>query len=144
MIQQDDVVETTKFDAFLYYSSDLIRLKTLLFSSEEEDDDDELSAVAAVNDALRSAGLTALMSNPVNKNKDASSCKRQRGNNSRPIKQQDSGHAKRKTRLSWELHPNLLLHELYDLPGEDVQIIPNDKGDDHLDEQGQAKTIVEE
>eukprot|EP00985_Skeletonema_marinoi_P017445 scaffold9563_cov150-Skeletonema_marinoi.AAC.5 len=65
----------SKFDAFQHYSSDLLRLKTLLLSDDE--DDDELNALAAVNDALRSAGLSDIAA------KDAS--KRRRGNSSQSI-----------------------------------------------------------
>ena len=123
--KREDVDDT--FDAFSYYSSDLIRLKTLLLSDDDDHNDDDLSATTAVNNALRSAGLNTLRGNN-NQVNDASS-KRRRGNNSLPIEQQQ-----RKTRLSWELHPSLLLHELYDLPGEDVQIIPDDETD-HKNEQ---------
>eukprot|EP00985_Skeletonema_marinoi_P016991 scaffold9244_cov141-Skeletonema_marinoi.AAC.2 len=110
-------------------SSDLLRLKTLLLSDDE--DDDELNALAAVNDALRSAGLSDIAA------KDAS--KRRRGNSSQSIKQKESGTA-RKTRLSWELHPSLLLHDLYYQVEEDVQSIPDD-GDDHEAQQVQATPL---
>ena len=119
----------SKFDAFQYYSSDLLRLRTLLLS--DDNDDDELNALAAVNDALRSAGLSDIAA------KDAS--KRRRGNDSQPIKQKESGTA-RKTRLSWELHPSLLLHDLYYQVEEDVQSIPDD-GDDHEEQQVQATPL---
>eukprot|EP00984_Skeletonema_dohrnii_P031974 scaffold25258_cov184-Skeletonema_dohrnii-CCMP3373.AAC.9 len=121
----------SKFDAFQHYSSDLLRLKTLLLSDEE--DDDELNALAAVNDALRSAGLSDIAA------KDAS--KRRRGNSSQSIKQKESG-TPRKTRLSWELHPSLLLHDLYYQVEEDVQSIPDD-GDDHEEQQQQATPLSE-
>jgi hypothetical protein len=57
---RDDFDDT--FDAFSYYSSDLIRLKTLLLSDDDSSnyDDDDLSAMTAVNNALRSAGLNTL------------------------------------------------------------------------------------
>src|SRR5210317_2358886 len=129
-----DDVDDTKFDAFSYYSSDLIRLKTLLLSDDDDHDDDDLSAMTAVNNALRSAGLNTLRSNNNQVNDDASS-KRRRGNNSLHIEQQQQ----RKTRSSWELHPSLLLHELYDLPGEDVQIIPDDESDHEDEQEVQAK-----
>ncbi len=126
-------VDDTKFDAFSYYSSDLIRFKTLLLSGEggSNDDDDDLSAMTAVNNALRSAGLNTLRSLRSNNNQvndDDAASKRRRGNNSLPIEQQQQ-QQQRKTRLSWELHPSLLLHELYDWPGEDVQVIPDDESD---------------
>ena len=130
--KSDDVdVDDTKFDAFSYYSSDLIRLKTLLLSGEgggSNDDDDDLSAMTAVNNALRSAGLNTLRSSNNQVNDDDAASKRRRGNNSLPIEQQQQ-QQQRKTRLSWELHPSLLLHELYDWPGEDVQVISDDESD---------------
>eukprot|EP00985_Skeletonema_marinoi_P021714 scaffold13468_cov128-Skeletonema_marinoi.AAC.5 len=70
--------EESKFDAFQYYSSDLLRLKTLLLRPSA--DDNELNGLAAVNDALRSAGLSNLTTKHDSKDKDAS--KRRRGNNS--------------------------------------------------------------
>jgi nitrate reductase alpha subunit len=91
-------------DAFSRYSNDFIRMKSLLLHEEEDDDseyDDDLDALARINQALRSVGL----SNVVKLNQD----KRRRGNNSAPIKQ---GPPERKTRLTWELHPDLLLHDL--------------------------------
>ncbi|KAL7494289.1 hypothetical protein ACHAWT_003093 [Skeletonema menzelii] len=104
-------------DAFQYYSSDFIRLKlkTLLLSPDANEDDDDMNALTALNDALRSAGLSGLTAN--SEVKDDS--KRRRGNNSQPIKQKEieSG-TPRKTRLSWELHPNLVLHDLYDQVGD--------------------------
>eukprot|EP00984_Skeletonema_dohrnii_P017786 scaffold8168_cov85-Skeletonema_dohrnii-CCMP3373.AAC.1 len=122
----------SKFDAFQHYSSDLLRLRTLLLSDDE--DDDELNALAAVNDALRSAGLSDIAA------KDAS--KRRRGNGSQPIKQKESG-SPRKTRLSWELHPSLLLHDLYYQVGEDIRSISDDE-DDHEEQQVQVAPFVEE
>eukprot|EP00984_Skeletonema_dohrnii_P028148 scaffold18027_cov77-Skeletonema_dohrnii-CCMP3373.AAC.2 len=112
----------SKFDAFQYYSSDLLRLKTLLLSDDE--DDGELNSLAAVNDALRSAGLSDIAANH-HVSKDAS--KRRRGNNSQSItlKQKESG-TPRKTRLSWELHPSLLLHDLDYQVGEIIQSISDD------------------
>jgi hypothetical protein len=93
-------------DAFSRYSSDFVRMKSLLLHEEEDDgseydDDLDLDALARINQALRSVGL----SNVVKLNQD----KRRRGNNSAPIKQ---GPPERKTRLTWELHPDLLLHDL--------------------------------
>eukprot|EP00984_Skeletonema_dohrnii_P030279 scaffold21663_cov148-Skeletonema_dohrnii-CCMP3373.AAC.2 len=117
----------SKFDAFQHYSSDLLRLKTLLLSHDE--DDDELNALAAVNDALRSAGLSDIAADHhVSNREDAS--KRRRGNGSRPIKRKESG-TSRKTRLSWELHPSLLLHDLDYQVGEIIQSISDDGDDDH-------------
>ena len=97
-----------KFDAFQHYSSDLLRLKTLLLSPYQ--DDDELSTLAELNRILRGAGLSDI------KGATATKPKRRRGNNSRPTKQD----AQRKTRLSWELHPSLFLHDL-DQKDQDVE-----------------------
>ena len=132
---QEQKESKSKFDAFQYYSSNLLRLKTLLLSHDDEDDD-ELNALAAVNDALRSAGLSDIAADH-HVSKDAS--KRRRGNGSRPIKQKESGTA-RKTRLSWELHPSLLLHDLYYQVGEIIQSISDD-GDDHEEQQVQATPL---
>ena len=87
-------------DAFSRYSNDFVRMKSLLLSSEEYNDDDDLEAFATINRALNQVGV----SNLSHLNRD----KRRRGNNSRSIKQRNE----RKTRLSWELHPTLLLHDL--------------------------------
>ena len=108
-------------DAFQYYSSDLLRLKTLILGSDE--DDDELNALAAVNDVLRSAGLSGITaSRRASEDEDAS--KRRRGNNSQAIKQkQNESGTPRKTRLSWEVHPSLLLQDLYD---EDIHSVSDD------------------
>ena len=92
------------YDAFSRYSNNFVRMKSLLLhSGEEEDDggDDEydLDALASINRALNSVGLGNLAPD-----RD----KRRRGNNSACIKQ---GY-ERKTRLSRELHPSLLMHNL--------------------------------
>jgi len=89
-------------DAFSRYSNDFVRMKSLLLSSEEYNDDDDLEALATINRALNQVGV----SNLSQLNRD----KRRRGNNSRCIKQG----TERKTRISWELHPTLLLHELFE------------------------------
>jgi hypothetical protein len=96
-------------DAFSRYSNNFLRLKSLLLLSkdvdqeeEEDDDDDDLDALAKINQALSSVGL----SNLTHLTRD----KRRRGNDSRRIIQQ--GNNVRKTRLSWELHPDLLSHDI--------------------------------
>jgi hypothetical protein len=89
-------------DAFSRYSNNILRMKSLLLLSEQEDDDDDdddLDALATINQALRSVGLSDL----AHLNRD----KRRRGNDSRRIQQGNE----RKTRLSWELHPDLILHD---------------------------------
>ena len=124
LMKQATGQEKSEMDAFQYYSSDLLRLKTLLLGADE--DDDELNALAAVNDALRSAGLSTLTAkSEVSKDNDTDVSKRRRGNNSQLIKQKES-ETSRKTRLSWELHPNLLLHDLNDEVEEDIQSVLDD------------------
>ena len=123
--------QESKFDAFQYYSSDLLRLKTLLLGSDQ--DDDELSTLAELNRILRSAGLSDITSkNHASMVEDEDASKRRRGNNSEAIKQQqnESGTPPRKSRLSWELHPSLLLHDL-DQDVEEVQYISDDE-DEHV------------
>ncbi len=97
-------------DAFSRYSNDLLRMKAILLLSEDEDDvdqgDDDLESLAAINRALSSIGISNLDLNQGQDHGDAS--KRRRGNHSRPIQQGNQ----RKTRISWELHPSLLLHDL--------------------------------
>lgn len=125
-------------DAFSRYSNDFVRMKSLLLSSREEDDhgneDDDLDALASINRALSSAGISSISQ----LNRD----KRRRGNNASCIKQ---GH-ERKTRLSWELHPSLILHDFI----EELEALDNgahlisDTGDEDVEGEessdGEAKT----
>ncbi len=100
-------------DAFSRYSNNFVRMKSLLISTgDEEDDDDEyddLDTLARINRALTGAGMSTL----TQLNQD----KRRRGNNSSCMKQGQE----RKTRLSWELHPSLILHDFI----EDLEAIDN-------------------
>ena len=125
MMKQITGEDKPEKDAFQFYSSDLQRLKTLILGSDE--DDDELNALAAVNDVLRRNGLSGITASRASEVEDAS--KRRRGNNSQAIKQQqnDSG-TPRKTRLSWEVHPSLLLQD--DLYDEDIHSVSDDDEDD--------------
>ena len=109
---QEHVKDETKFDAFQHYSNDLNRLKTLLLSPDQQDDNDqdESSALIAVNNALRSVGLSDLTLSLPQAKENKMGSKRRRGNSSRPIKD-GHYHDQRKTRLSWELHPSLLLYD---------------------------------
>ncbi len=68
VIGQDE--SKAKFDAFQYYSNDLLRLKTLFRSSVGDDADDELNALATVRDALRSAGLSLSWQSSMEKDGD--------------------------------------------------------------------------
>eukprot|EP00984_Skeletonema_dohrnii_P000779 scaffold223_cov96-Skeletonema_dohrnii-CCMP3373.AAC.12 len=122
-------------DAFSRYSSDLFRIKALLLCSEDNEGDDDLEAVGKINEIFRSAGMSELLdiNRLGNGNDDDASSKRRRGNTSRPIQQGYS----RKTRISFELHPHLLLHDMFadlDLV-ESVQAISDDEEElEHEDE----------
>ena len=94
-------------DAFTKYSSNLIRMKELLLLGDDEDDLDDMDYLASLNEALRHASIGDHAARNRNNHK------RRKGNNSQPVKQQ--GFLERKTRVSFELHPSLLLHDLIDL-----------------------------
>ena len=91
-------------DAFSRYSDDIQRMKALMFYSEDEDEDNVMDTHAKINEALRSVGLSGI---GLARNRSNAS-KRRKGNSAVPINQQGV----RKTRLTWELHPTLLMHDL--------------------------------
>ena len=97
-------------DAFSRYSNDLFRMKTLLLCPEEKEGDDDLEAAGKINEIFRNAGLSDLLdiNHLGNGNAGDASSKRRRGNTSRRVQH---GY-ERKTRLSFELHPDLLLHDI--------------------------------
>eukprot|EP00984_Skeletonema_dohrnii_P000587 scaffold189_cov124-Skeletonema_dohrnii-CCMP3373.AAC.8 len=124
-------------DAFSRYSSNLYRMKALLLCSEDDEGDDDLEAVGKINGILRSAGLNDLLdtNRHGNANDEDDSSKRRRGNDSQPIQQ---GHS-RKTRISFELHPHLLLHDLFaelDM-AESAQAISDDEEELELEDEKQ-------
>ena len=95
-----------------------------------------MDALARINQALRSVGLN----NIVKLNQD----KRRRGNNSAPIKQ---GPPERKTRLSWELHPDLILHDLFEeieALDNGAQRIVDEETEPPASEKPQGKVLEEE
>mmetsp|Transcript_13811 Transcript_13811/g.20836 ORF Transcript_13811/g.20836 Transcript_13811/m.20836 type:complete len:129 (-) Transcript_13811:790-1176(-) len=120
-------------------------MKALLLCSEDDEGDDDLEAVGQVNGILRSAGLSDLLDTNrlgnANADDDDASSKRRRGNDSQPIQQ---GHS-RKTRISFELHPHLILHDLFaelDM-AESAQAISDDElelEDEKQPSQGQGST----
>lgn len=114
-IGRKDEESDTDMDAFQSYSSDLLRLKTLLFCHDEEDDD--FSALAAVNGVLRSAGLNATASRVSEEKDDSKRCK---GDNSQARGITSGSGTLRKSRITWELHPKLLLADLYDQVEEEI------------------------
>ena len=116
-------------DAFSRYSNDVLRMKALLNISEDESADDDLDALAKINETLRGVGLTGLTGTS---NRTNTNCpKRRKGNSAiaMPIDQQQG--SKRKTRLSWELHPCLLLHDMMEelLALENNHYIASDQGE---------------
>ena len=90
------VTQTKHFDAFSYYSNDSVRMKRLLMKEDNE------TVVAdsrrAISAARPSIGI------------DASS-ERSRGTDAKP---NEEGNTSRKTRISFEVHPSLLLDDLLD------------------------------
>ncbi len=107
-----DAASKPKVDAFTKYSSNLIRMKELLLLGDEtnRDDDEDLGYLATLNEALRHASISGQVDGRNNNSGDAS--KRRRGNDPRPIPQQGFLDFERNTRLSFKLHPSLLLHDL--------------------------------
>ena len=128
----------SKVDAFAKYSSNFIRMKTLLLLEVEDNeddggDDDSLDYLGPLNDALRHIRVSDHVVRSNTGPGDAS--KRRKGNNSHPITitEQDSGSSGdlgRKTRISFELHPDLLLHDLFDLHLHASDLIPDDDDDE--------------
>ena len=113
-------------DAFSRYSNDVLRMNALLnFSEDESADDLDLDAIAKINDTLRGVGLSGLTMNHTN------APKRRKGNSAvaMPIDQERS---ERKTRLSWELHPHLLMYDMMEeLEAlENSHYIASDQGED--------------
>ena len=82
-----------KPDAFAKYSDDARRMKTLLMI-----EDADVHSTAALHLPSRS--------------NDSGAPKRRKANSSRPIQ---DGEKKRKTRLSFEVHPSLLFDDLDDM-----------------------------
>ena len=129
------VAPKPKVDAFTKYSSNLIRMKELLLLGHDsnEDDDEDLNYLAPLNDALRHASISiSRQNNNNNNNNGVDASKRRRGNDSRPIAQQGLLDVERKTRLSFELHPSLLLH---DLMYQDVEVSAQISDDEHEEDE---------
>lgn len=97
-------------DAFSRYSNDVLRMKELLLFPEESADDD-LDAVAKINEAFRGVGLSGPLIN-TSRNRGATPPKRRKANSTKPVAVGGQQGSARKTRLSWELHPSLLLHDM--------------------------------
>jgi hypothetical protein len=133
------VAPKPKVDAFTKYSSNLIRMKELLLLGHDsnEDDDEDLNYLAPLNDALRHASISiSRQNNNNNNNNGVDASKRRRGNDSRPIPQQGFLDIERKTRLSFELHPSLLLH---DLMYHDVDFSAHISDDEDEDDETEAE-----
>eukprot|EP00984_Skeletonema_dohrnii_P018749 scaffold8828_cov166-Skeletonema_dohrnii-CCMP3373.AAC.2 len=121
-----------KPDAFTKYSNNLTRMKELLLLSDNNEDGEEedLDYLASLNDALRYASISD-RGQQIDRNNHGhgdASCKRRKGNNSCPITQDgQGGFLERKTRISFEIHPSLLLHDLINLDvGVSAHIVHDD------------------
>jgi hypothetical protein len=134
----NDAVPKPRVDAFAKYSSNLIRMKELLLlrDNNEHDEEDALDYLASLNDALRYAGKSRSDQVDRNNHGDVSTSKRRKGNNSRCITQaqQGQGFLERKPRISYELHPSLLLHDLIGLDPDVSAHISDDEKEDEDDE----------
>ncbi len=135
-------------DAFSRYSNDLLRFKSLLLLSKDQeenddDDDDDLDALATINRALsRMVSMSNLDRLNQGNGNVADASKRRRGNNSRPIQQGNV----RKTRLSWELHPSLILHDfMLELEALDngTQHVPDDEEEITDTDTSQVQEVME-
>eukprot|EP00985_Skeletonema_marinoi_P025936 scaffold19529_cov98-Skeletonema_marinoi.AAC.2 len=129
-------VSKPKVDAFAKYSSNLIRMKELLLlgDNNEQNEEGSLDYLASLNDALRYASQSDQVDR--NNHNNVSTSKRRKGNNSRRIAQaqQGQGFLERKTRISYELHPSLLFHDLIDLDPNVSAHISDDEKEDEDDE----------
>lgn len=119
----DAAVPKRKVDAFAKYSSNLFRLKTLLLLGDKEGDEDNLEYLGSLNNVLRQASINDRVAR--DRNGDADASKRRKGNNLHPITQQRV--LERKTRISFEVHPSLLLHDLFEF--NDSELISDDDED---------------
>ena len=119
----DDSADGCK-DAFSKYSNTLVRMQQLLLLDDEnmkEFEDDDLSILANLNDALRSAGISV-----------------------EPAKRRKIVH-ERKTRLSWEVHPSLLLDNLIgqDLSDDAANVSDDEDGaSDEQEDQSEQKLMT--
>ena len=135
-------------DAFSRYSNDLLRMKEILLLShdhenqqEGNEEDADLDDLATINRALRSVGL----SNQIHyqqpqqqgRNNAEPAPRRRRGNSSNSIPQGNI----RKTRLSMEAHPSLVLYDLIE------ELDALDRGVQHVsddEDEEEEETAAEE
>ena len=121
----DDSADGCK-DAFSKYSNTLVRMQQLLLLDDEDmkefEQDDDLSFLAHLNDALRSAGISV-----------------------EPAKRRKIVH-ERKTRLSWEVHPSLLLDNFLidqDLSDDAANVSDDEDGaSDEQEDQSEQKLMT--
>mmetsp|Transcript_10886 Transcript_10886/g.19046 ORF Transcript_10886/g.19046 Transcript_10886/m.19046 type:complete len:161 (-) Transcript_10886:208-690(-) len=111
--------ESRPFDAFQKYSDDFVRMKTILL--KEDDSNFDMASLMAIlkggqdplhviRDEEDPQEDQCVESNATGKTQDIS-MKRRRGNDLRPIKLKPG--SQRKTILSFEVHPCLLLHDIF-------------------------------
>ena len=96
-----------------------------------------IQSPSQINKALRGAGLSGLLTNRDNVPK------RRKGNSTVPIIDQQQG-SDRKTRLSWELHPSLFMHDMMEeLEAlENSHYIASDQGGDGLKANGDEDHLL--
>lgn len=104
------------FDAFQHYSNDLVRMKKILLKA-----DDSKFGMANLLAVLNADATVHVIedldntdqkqaTNSVGAKNQGSITKRRRANDLRPIKQG----VERKTRLSFECHPYLIMHDVFE------------------------------
>ena len=96
------------FDAFAFYSNDFRRMKALLGKEE-----DSQEALAAVNDSIHGTN-------------DGRRNVRRRGTGTRPIQEGVT----RKTRISFEVHPSLIIEDLLFAEDANLSDVLADQADD--------------
>ena len=99
--------ETTKVDMFSYYSNDARRMRKLMLKEDEDFDMAPLRASILGTEAPKN-----IVADNQDEYDDIFNCeihakKRRRSGNSRPVNVQE-----RKTRLSFEIHPSLMLYDM--------------------------------
>ena len=112
--------EATKVDMFLYYSNDARRMRKLLLKEDEDFDMAPLRA-SLVGTEEDPKNIVADNQDEYDNvfNCEVQAKKRRRSRTSRPINEKE-----RKTRLSFEIHPSLMLYDMLLELDEDTTAAP--------------------
>ena len=97
----------TSFDAFTLYSDDKLRMKKLLMKDNNSDQCEQDSS-----DSTTSAVPSAASGNATLNGSTQGTFHRPTGTYSFPVKEGSPATTDRKTRISFEVHPSLLLEDL--------------------------------